>query len=161
MGEKSRMKKVIFFTDSTKLHEALKHFDIQDFADKKIPVKLHMGESKNKYFSRHKLYYDYHKTDFSVETDYKGYAIKEQDLMLLQSVKYPDGKLVEYEYESFEVNYKNMVAEEDHYRLYYIDEKKNYYYSSYRLKTKKINNVERYSYNYSTPHYYALNAKKK
>jgi uncharacterized Fe-S center protein len=46
------MKKVIFFTDFTKLHEALEHFDIQDFAGKKIPVKLHMGELKNKYFPR-------------------------------------------------------------------------------------------------------------
>ena len=46
------MKKVIFFTDFKKLHEALEHFDIQDFAGKKIPVKLHMGELKNKYFPR-------------------------------------------------------------------------------------------------------------
>ena len=46
------MKKVIFFTDFKKLHEALEHFDIQDFAGKKVPVKLHMGELKNKYFSR-------------------------------------------------------------------------------------------------------------
>ena len=46
------MKKVIFFTDFKKLHEALEHFDIQDFAGKKVPVKLHMGELKNKYFPR-------------------------------------------------------------------------------------------------------------
>ncbi len=46
------MKKVIFFTDFKKLHEALEHFDIYDFAGKKIPVKLHMGELKNKYFPR-------------------------------------------------------------------------------------------------------------
>jgi len=46
------MKKAVFFTESTKLHEALEHFDIQDFAGKKIPVKLHMGEIKNKYFPR-------------------------------------------------------------------------------------------------------------
>ena len=46
------MKKVIFFTDFKKLHESLEHFDIQDFAGKKVPVKLHMGELKNKYFPR-------------------------------------------------------------------------------------------------------------
>ena len=44
------MKNVVFFTDFTKLHEALEHFDIQGFASKKVPVKLHMGELKNKYF---------------------------------------------------------------------------------------------------------------
>ena len=46
------MKNVIFFTDFKKFHEALKHFDIQGFAGKKIPVKLHMGELKNKYFPK-------------------------------------------------------------------------------------------------------------
>ena len=46
------MKKVIFFSDLEKLHEALENFDIQNFAGKKIPVKLHMGEIKNKYFSK-------------------------------------------------------------------------------------------------------------
>ena len=52
MGEKNWMKKVVFFTDLKKLHAALEHFDIQDFAGKKVPVKLHMGEDKNKYFPR-------------------------------------------------------------------------------------------------------------
>ena len=46
------MKKVVFFTDSEKLHEALDHFDIESFAGKKVPVKLHMGEIKNKYFPK-------------------------------------------------------------------------------------------------------------
>jgi len=52
MGENSRMKKVIFFTELEKLHEALKSFDIQNFAGKKVPVKLHMGEIKNKYYPK-------------------------------------------------------------------------------------------------------------
>jgi len=46
------MKKVVFFTDLERLCEALEHFVIQGFAGKKIPVKLHMGELKNKYFPR-------------------------------------------------------------------------------------------------------------
>jgi uncharacterized Fe-S center protein len=52
VGENSRMKKVIFFTDLEKLHEALKIVDIKNFAEKRIPVKLHMGEIKNKHFSK-------------------------------------------------------------------------------------------------------------
>ena len=50
MGEKSGMSKVIFFTDENKLHAALKQFDIKSFSGKQVPVKLHMGEMKNKYF---------------------------------------------------------------------------------------------------------------
>ncbi|MCK5112843.1 MAG: DUF362 domain-containing protein, partial [Thermoplasmatales archaeon] len=46
------MKEVAFFSDLEKLHEALKIFDIQNFAGKRIPVKLHMGEIKNKYYSK-------------------------------------------------------------------------------------------------------------
>ena len=46
------MKKVVFFTDLVKLHDALDNFDIKSFAEKKVPVKLHMGEPKNKYFSK-------------------------------------------------------------------------------------------------------------
>ena len=46
------MKKVVFFTDLKKLREALEKFDIQSFANKKVPVKLHMGEIKNKYFPK-------------------------------------------------------------------------------------------------------------
>jgi len=46
------MKKVVFFTDLNKLHEALDNFNIKSFSGKKIPVKLHMGEMKNKYFPK-------------------------------------------------------------------------------------------------------------
>ena len=46
------MKKVIFFTDLEKLHEAIMNFDIQTFTGKNVPVKLHMGEIKNKHFSK-------------------------------------------------------------------------------------------------------------
>ena len=47
------MKKVVFFTDINKLHEALKYFNIANFSGKEIPIKLHMGEIKNKYFPRY------------------------------------------------------------------------------------------------------------
>jgi len=50
MGEESWMSKVIFFTDENKLHPALEQFDIKSFSGKQVPVKLHMGEMKNKYF---------------------------------------------------------------------------------------------------------------
>jgi len=46
------MSKVIFFTYLEKFHDALAHFDIKSFAGKKVPVKLHMGELKNKYFPK-------------------------------------------------------------------------------------------------------------
>ena len=46
------MSKVIFFTDLEKFHDALAHFNIESFAGKKVPVKLHMGELKNKYFPK-------------------------------------------------------------------------------------------------------------
>ena len=52
MGEKSGMKKVVFFTDLNKLEEALNNFNIKNFKDKKVPVKLHMGEMKNKYYPK-------------------------------------------------------------------------------------------------------------
>ena len=52
MGEEDRLKKVIFFTDIKKLDKALDNFNIKDFKDKKVPVKLHMGEIKNKYFPK-------------------------------------------------------------------------------------------------------------
>ena len=44
------MKKVVFFTDSKKLNEALDYFNINSFSGKSIPIKLHMGELKNKHF---------------------------------------------------------------------------------------------------------------
>jgi uncharacterized Fe-S center protein len=46
------MKKVVYFTDVNKLHDALDNFNFKSFADKKIPVKLHMGEMRNKYFTK-------------------------------------------------------------------------------------------------------------
>ena len=46
------MNKVIFFTDIENLHRALDHFNIKSFTGKKIPVKIHMGEIKNKYFPK-------------------------------------------------------------------------------------------------------------
>jgi len=46
------MSKVIFFTDFKKFHDALAQFNIESFAGKKVPVKLHMGELKNKYFPK-------------------------------------------------------------------------------------------------------------
>ena len=46
------MKKVVFFSDLNKLHDAVENFNIQSFSDKEIPVKLHMGEVKNKYFPK-------------------------------------------------------------------------------------------------------------
>ncbi len=52
MGEKNRMKKVVFFTDKEKLPEALEYFNLEGFKNKKVPVKLHMGEIKNKYFPK-------------------------------------------------------------------------------------------------------------
>ncbi len=48
------MKKVVFFTDMKKLSDALENFNLKSFKDKKVPVKLHMGEVKNKYFPRAK-----------------------------------------------------------------------------------------------------------
>lgn len=52
MGENNWMKKVVFFTDLSKLNKALSYFNIQSFSGKKVPVKLHMGEIKNKYFPK-------------------------------------------------------------------------------------------------------------
>ena len=44
------MNKVVFFTDLQKLSDALNNFNMEGFADKRVPVKLHMGEVKNKFF---------------------------------------------------------------------------------------------------------------
>ena len=52
MGEKNWMKKVVFFTDMKKLHEALNYFDFESFSKRSVPIKLHMGEMKNKYFPK-------------------------------------------------------------------------------------------------------------
>jgi uncharacterized Fe-S center protein len=55
MGEKSRMNKVVFFTDINKLHDALEQFPIHGFTQKKVPLKLHMGEKNNPYFVKPEL----------------------------------------------------------------------------------------------------------
>lgn len=52
MGKEGRLKKVIFFSDLKRLPEALDNFDIQSFADREVPVKLHMSELKNKYYPK-------------------------------------------------------------------------------------------------------------
>ena len=46
------MNKVVFFTDLQKLSDALNNFDMASFTDKRVPVKLHMGEIKNKFFTK-------------------------------------------------------------------------------------------------------------
>ena len=46
------MKEVIFFKQEYKLSDALSYFNIKEFSGKEIPIKLHMGEKKNKYFPR-------------------------------------------------------------------------------------------------------------
>jgi uncharacterized Fe-S center protein len=58
MGEKNRMTKVIFFTDITKLPDAFTFFSLENFAGKKVPVKLHMGEKNNPYFVKPDLVKD-------------------------------------------------------------------------------------------------------
>jgi uncharacterized Fe-S center protein len=52
MGEKDRLKKVVFFLEINKLNTALEIFNIKNFSEKNVPVKLHMGENKNKYFTK-------------------------------------------------------------------------------------------------------------
>jgi uncharacterized Fe-S center protein len=50
MGEKNWMKKVVFFTDVSKINEAFENFNLDSFSGKSVPIKLHMGEIRNKYF---------------------------------------------------------------------------------------------------------------
>lgn len=45
-------KEVVFFKDQNKLKQALDYFDIKDFKNEKFPLKIHMGEIRNKYFPR-------------------------------------------------------------------------------------------------------------
>lgn len=47
-----KTKKVVFFKDQKKLKEALDFFNIKDFSNQRFPLKLHMGEIKNKFFPR-------------------------------------------------------------------------------------------------------------
>ena len=44
------MSKVVFFADLSKLREAMSYFNMDGFAGKRTPVKLHMGEVKNPYY---------------------------------------------------------------------------------------------------------------
>jgi uncharacterized Fe-S center protein len=50
MGKGSGMSKVVFFADLSKLHEAISYFNMDGFAGKRTPVKLHMGEMKNPHY---------------------------------------------------------------------------------------------------------------
>lgn len=49
------MKKVVFFTDLNKIKEAYEFFNIDSFKNEKFPLKIHMGEVKNKYFPKPKI----------------------------------------------------------------------------------------------------------
>ena len=52
MGEKDRLKKVIFIKNPKKIKDALLFFGLDDYSNKKTLVKLHMGEVKNKYYTK-------------------------------------------------------------------------------------------------------------
>jgi uncharacterized protein len=52
MGEKNRMKTIIYFKEMNKLTQALHYFNYNEFANKETLVKLHMGEKNNKYHLR-------------------------------------------------------------------------------------------------------------
>ena len=45
-------KKVVFFEDKNRFSEALKYFKLDSFKNKKVPLKLHMGEKNNKYYPK-------------------------------------------------------------------------------------------------------------
>lgn len=49
------MTKVVFFIDVKQLHEALALFPLKGYSEKKVPVKLHMGEKRNPYFVKPEL----------------------------------------------------------------------------------------------------------
>jgi uncharacterized Fe-S center protein len=50
MGEKNWMNKVVFFTDLKKVNDAFEYFKLDSFSGQSVPIKLHMGEIRNKYF---------------------------------------------------------------------------------------------------------------
>jgi|YNPNPStandDraft_1061719.scaffolds.fasta_scaffold02601_5 uncharacterized Fe-S center protein len=51
MGEDHRVKKkVVYFTDPGLIHSALSFFNMESYSGKETPVKLHMGEIRNKWF---------------------------------------------------------------------------------------------------------------
>ena len=48
MVKETELSKVIFFDKDENFHEAFRYFNYLDFKNKKIPIKLHMGEIRNK-----------------------------------------------------------------------------------------------------------------
>ena len=46
------MNTVVFFTNIAQLPDALAYFNLEDFTQKNIPIKLHLGEKNNQYFPR-------------------------------------------------------------------------------------------------------------
>jgi uncharacterized Fe-S center protein len=46
------MSKVVHFTDSTKIKQALEDFNIESFSGKEVLFKLHMGEAGNRYYPK-------------------------------------------------------------------------------------------------------------
>lgn len=51
MGESHWMNTVVFFKNTEQFTQATEHIDFNDFSDKSVPIKMHMGEVKNKYFT--------------------------------------------------------------------------------------------------------------
>ena len=51
-GSEKMMKKVYFFSDIKNLPEVLNSLNISSYRDQDVLVKLHMGEKKNKYYSK-------------------------------------------------------------------------------------------------------------
>jgi uncharacterized Fe-S center protein len=52
MGEENRMTNIVFFKEFNHFSDALSYFDLTPFTQKEIPLKLHMGELKNKYYPK-------------------------------------------------------------------------------------------------------------
>jgi len=47
------MKNVVYIKNISDINKGLEYFKIKEFSDKKVPIKIHMGEEKNKYFPRY------------------------------------------------------------------------------------------------------------
>jgi uncharacterized Fe-S center protein len=52
MGKSDWMNTIIFFTTINQLPKALEYFYLDEFTNKTVPIKLHMGEKNNQYFPR-------------------------------------------------------------------------------------------------------------
>ena len=52
MGEKDRLKKVFFLKDTSKIYDVLDELVLDDYSGKETLVKLHMGETGNRYFPK-------------------------------------------------------------------------------------------------------------